>query len=117
MLKGISNFDTATFGDCVVMMYNTLHTEYRHNYGETKSTLLKDIYDIEYIKGRVTANCFTEISGTRTNDIEKIGIDGVNYICNDEALHELLGYHLIVYYTEENDERSIVFYRTDDKPQ
>ena len=115
MLKGISNFDTATFGDCVVMMYNTLHTEYRHNYGETKSTLLKDIYDIEYIKGRVTANCFTEISGTRTNDIEKIGIDGVNYICNDEALHELLGYHLIVYYTEENDERSIVFYRTDDK--
>ena len=36
MLKGISNFDTATFGDCVVMMYNTLHTEYRHNYGETK---------------------------------------------------------------------------------
>ena len=27
-----------------------------------------------------------------------------------------LGYHLIVYYTEENDERSIVFfYRTDDK--
>lgn len=115
MLKGISNFDTATFGDCVVMMYNTLHTEYRHNYGETKSTLLKDIYDIEYIKGRVTANCFTEISGTRTNDIEKIGIDGVNYICNDEALHELLGYHLIVYYTEENDERSIVFYCTDDK--
>lgn len=76
---------------------------------------MKDIYDIEYIKGRVTANCFTEISGTRTNDIEKIGIDGVNYICNDEALHELLGYHLIVYYTEENDERSIVFYRTDDK--
>lgn len=115
MLRGISNFDKATFGDCVVMIYNTLHVEYRRDYSQKKSMLLKDIYDIEYIKGRVTANCFTEISGARTNDIEKIGIDGVNYICKDEALHELLGYRLIVYYTEENDERSIVFYRADDK--
>lgn len=115
ILKGISNFDEATFGDCIVMMYNTLHTEYRHNYSEKKSTLLKDIYDIEYIKGRVTANCFTSISGTSTNDIERINIDGINYICNDETLHEFLGYRLIVYYTEENDERNIVFYSTDKK--
>lgn len=115
ILKGISNFDKATFGDCVVMMYNTLHAEYRHDYSENKSTLLKDIYDIEYIKGRVIANCFTAISGTSTNDIEKIKIDGVNYICNDEVIHELLGYHLIVYYTEENDERNIVFYSIDKK--
>ena len=115
MLKGISNFDKAAFGDCVVMMYNALHVEYRPDYIQEKSTLLKDIYGIEYIKGRVTANCFTEISGMRTNNIEKIGIDGVNYSCNDEALHEMLGYRLIVYYTEENDERSIVFYRADDK--
>lgn len=115
MLKGISNFDTAAFGDCVVMMYNTLHTEYRCDYSQKKSTLLKDIYDIEYIKGCVTANCFTAISGTRTNDIERINIDGINYSCADEALQDLIGYRLIVYYTEENDERSIVFYSIDDK--
>ena len=58
MLKGISNFDTATFGDCVVMITILLHTEYRHNYGENEKHSLSDFYDIEYIKGRVTANCF-----------------------------------------------------------
>ena len=110
ILKGISNFNEATFGDCVVMMYNTLHTEYPLNYSEKKTNLLKYIYDIEYIKGRVTSNCFTEISGTRTNDIKKVNIDGIEYISNDEIIHELLGYHLIVYYTEENDERNIVCY-------
>ena len=112
---GIKSSGNASFGDCVVMLYNTINSQYKKDYSDSKATLLEELYGIYFNKGRMTANCYTAISGQRTRNKEKIGIDGVVYYCSDSSINDLIGYTLDVYYTEIDGERTVVFWGIDRK--
>lgn len=117
ILKGVKLSDSAaSMSDCIVLLYNTLHTDTVIYMSTGKSfekkeekPLLERIFGLKYVKGRVTANVYTGFDGQRTMRPEDIKIDGVLYNSELEDIYLWIGYEVAAYCSAEDEENTIVY--------
>lgn len=113
LADGISSSAAAAGADCVILLYNTLHadTVYMGNDKiESQQTLLYASFGLKYMKGQITANAYTAIDGEATNDTGRVGVDGVLCRTDIEEIGEMLAYHAVMYYTETDGIKKIIYF-------
>ena len=122
LLDGVKSAGAVTIDDCVVFLYNLIHTNtvsQIKNGGnitvEENDTPLKLYFNLEYVKGIVTANVYAGLDGTRTAGQEYIEIDNVIYKTDIPSIAQWLGYKVIAYYAGDDDDKSIVYFIEDRK--
>ncbi len=96
----VNNFGIITMGDCTVVLYNLLHTNCVFFTGEDFQktyTPLEATFRLKYIKGVVTDNAYTSLSGERTAGADKVGIDYVIYDTEVEEVKDMLGCSVVAY--------------------
>ena len=120
LLKGISNLSEASMSDCIVLLYNLLHTDMVNivlrglKYEEDKiGTPLELYFGLKYVKGRVTANAYSSLDGKSTGSKKSVKIDGKVYNTETETVAERLGRRVTAYYTAETE--TIVYFADDEK--
>ena len=113
LFDGVNNTGVITMGDCAVVLYNLLHTNYVVFTGfdlhKTK-TPLEAIFGLKYVKGVVTDNAYTSLSGERTTGADRVGINYVLYNTEVEEVKEMLGYKVVAYVTLEDEVIKYCYY-------
>ena len=122
LFDGVKPAGAAAMSDCVVFLYNLVHTntvsqiENGGNITEKKNdTPLKIYFNLEYVKGTITANVYAGFNGTRTSGQDYVEIDNVIYKTDIPSIAQWLGYKVIAYCTGDDDNKSIVYFVEDRK--
>lgn len=122
LFDGIKTAGTATVGDCVVFIYNLVHTNtvtQIENSGsiieKENDTPLKIYFNLEYIKGVVTANAYAGFNDIRTPGQDYIEIDDEIYKTDIPSIAQWLGYKVIAYYAGDDSNKNIVYFVEDKK--
>lgn len=113
LADGIVNSSAATAADCVILLYNTLHADtvyMGNNKIEKQQQLLYASFGLRYMKGQITANSYTAIDGEATNDSKRVGVDGALCSTDIEEIGEMLAYHAVMYYTEADGIKKIIYF-------
>src|SRR5690606_17193504 len=69
-------------------------------------TLLSERFKTYKVEGIVTANKNTKLTYGGKASRDTIMIDNIAYRIKDDSVHELLGYYVECYYTEENSRKA-----------
>ncbi len=112
LLKGVSYDEYVTYTDAFTMFTNALDVpmfdidEYdsegvaSYSLNENK-TILTENFDCEIVQGTVTANNFSAVTGSVTNN--HICIDKIPYLSKNKDYNKLLGYEVKAYINKDNE--------------
>lgn len=121
LLDGVKPAGNVTVGDCTVFLFNLVHTntvsrvENGGNITEKENdTPLKIYFNLDYVKGVVTANAYAGFDGTRTSGQDYVEIDNVIYKTDIPTIAQWLGYRVVAYCAGD-DNKSIVYFAEDRK--
>lgn len=113
LLDGVNNAGVISVGDCTVVLYNLLHTNYVYYNGselQESGTPLEATFGLRCVEGVVTDNAYTSLSGEKTAGVGKVGINYVIYDTETEEVKDMLGYSVVAYVTLKDEKIKFCYY-------
>ncbi len=77
---------------------------------DNKETILSVYHNIEHVKGKMTDNGLSTLSGASDLRGKAVVIGGVTFTCHDAAIRRALGSEIDFYYREQDGEKALLWW-------